>query len=74
VRSPELQVRRVMRLIGGSDMHSVPTINAAHAVLAAGEQDPEQHAGGLGAGQRIWHAISGSPMAWNEPGSAVSWK
>ena len=33
-------------------MQGVPAVNAAQRDLAAGEQGPEQHAGGLGAGQQ----------------------
>jgi hypothetical protein len=33
-------------------VQGVPAVNAAQRDLAAGEQGPEQHAGGLGAGQQ----------------------
>jgi hypothetical protein len=42
----------VKRLVSGSDVQGVPAVDPAQGDLAAGEQGPEQHAGGLGAGQQ----------------------
>ena len=42
----------VKRLVGGSNVQGVPAINAAQGDLSAGEQGPEQHAGGLGTRQQ----------------------
>ena len=39
---------------GGWDMEALPAIEATEADLAAGQQRPEQHAGGIRAGQHAW--------------------
>jgi len=39
-------------VLGRWDMERVPAVDAAQGDLTAGEQRPEQHAGGLGAGQQ----------------------
>src|SRR3954465_2088917 len=39
-------------LINGSNVQGIPAIDPAQGDLAAGEQRPEQHAGGLGARQQ----------------------
>src|SRR3954468_14591245 len=42
----------VKGLINGSDVQGIPAIDPAQGDLAAGEQRPEQHAGGFGARQQ----------------------
>src|SRR5947209_6630856 len=42
----------VKGLVNGSDVQGVPAIDPAQGDLAAGEQSPEQHAGGFSAWQQ----------------------